>query len=255
MKEKVWLTCLNPQGAVDIAAPAGLTAPRVKDLAGKKVGIFWDGKKGGDNFCIALEEALKKKYPTARFIRLVWGDIAAAEKGKREVDTFVFGVGDAGMGGWGQCRNVMDMEKLGKPGIFVVGENAIHTARMSARDSGMPGLRIVSLPSIDYYPNRSTVDGLRPVVESRIGSIIDALTLQLTPEEKNPSLIPPKEFPAKVRISAGSYEAALDAFNRVCLENHWGDGLPLVPPTKKAVKRMLSGTKRIQGAALTLSGR
>ncbi len=244
MKEKVAFTCLNPQGAVDIAAPAGLTAPRVKDLAGKRVGIFWDGKKGGDNFCIALEEALKRKYPTARFIRLVWGDVEAAEKSKNEVDTFVFGVGDAGMGGWGQCRNVMDLEKLGKPGIFVVGENAIHTARMSARDSGMPGLRIVSLPSIDYYPNRSTADGLRPVVEARISLIIDALTKPLTPEEKNPSLMPQREFPAKVRISAESYEFALDEFNRVYLENHWGDGLPLIPPTKKAVKRMLSGTKR-----------
>lgn len=244
MKEKVAFTCLNPQGAVDIAAPEGLTAPRVKDLAGKKVGIFWDGKKGGDNFCVALEEALKRKYPTARFIRLVWGDVEAAEKSKSEVDTFVFGVGDSGMGGWGQCRNVMDLEKLGKPGIFVVGENAIHTARMSARDSGMPGLRIVSLPSIDYYPNRSTADGLRPVVEARISLIIDALTKPLTPEEKNPSLMPQREFPAEVRISAESYESALDEFNRVYLENHWGDGLPLIPPTKKAVKRMLSGTKR-----------
>ena len=32
---------------------------------------------------------------------------------------------------------------------------------------GMPTLRIVSLPSIDYYPNRSTVANILPVAEHR----------------------------------------------------------------------------------------
>ena len=77
MKEKVTLVCLNPQGAVELPAPTGLANPRVKDLAGKKIGIFWDGKRGGDNFCIAVEELLQKKYPTAKF---VGPDIIDAEK-------------------------------------------------------------------------------------------------------------------------------------------------------------------------------
>jgi hypothetical protein len=244
VKAKVSLTCFNPQGVVEIPAPAGLQNPRITDLAGKKIGIFWDGKKGGDNFCIAVEELLQKKYPTATITRLVWGDVEAAEKAKKEVDTFIFGVGDSGMGGWGQCWNVIELEKLGKPGIFVVGENALHTARMSARDSGMPALRIVSLPSIDYYPNRATVDGLRPVAKAHFDLIVDALTKPLTPEEKNPALTAQKESPAAVEIAAESYESALNKFNQVYLENHWGDGLPLIPPTKNAVKRMLAGTTR-----------
>ena len=242
--KQIALTCLNPQGEVEVAAPAGLANPRVETLAGKKVGIFWDGKKGGDNFCIALEELLQRKFPTAKIIRLVWGDVEAAEQAKKAVDTFVFGVGDSGMGGWGQCWNVMELERLGKPGIFVVGENALHTARMSARDAGMPALRIISLPSIDYYPNRATVEGLRPVVEAQLDRIIEALTAPLTPEEKNPSLMPRKEQTGSVEISAESYESVLEKFNQVYLENHWGDGLPLIPPTESAVKRMLSGTRR-----------
>jgi hypothetical protein len=48
--KRVLLKCLNPQGVVEIPAPAGLKNPRVQDLAGKKIGIFWDGKKGGENF-------------------------------------------------------------------------------------------------------------------------------------------------------------------------------------------------------------
>jgi hypothetical protein len=188
MKEKLLLKCFNPQGVVEVPTPSGLINPRVSDLAGKKIAIIWDGKKGGDNYCAAIKELLNKRYPTATTIRLVWGNAEAAENAKKEMDTFIYGVGDNGMGGWIQCRQVLALEKLGKPGVFVIGDNAVHTSRMSAEDAGMPAVRIVSLPSIDYYPNRSTVESIRPVAEASIDRIIDALTKPLTPEEKNPGL-------------------------------------------------------------------
>ncbi len=244
MKNKISLTCLNPEAAVDIPKPEGLKNARVGSLDGKTIGIFWDGKKGGDNFCIAFEELFRERYPTARTIRLVWGDIEAAEKAKKEIDTFIFGVGDSGMGGWFQCSNVIELEKFGKPGVFIVGENAFHTARMSARDSGIPALRIISIPSIDYYPNRATVAGLIPVVNAHFDSILDALKSPLTQEEKNPALLVQEEIRAAIEVDAGSYESALEKFNQVYMENQWGDGLPLVPPTREAVNRMLAGTNR-----------
>jgi hypothetical protein len=244
MKEIVLLTCLNPQGVFQLPAASGLANPRVKDLAGKKIGIIWDGKKGGDNFCIAVEELLKKKYPTATTIRLVWGDAEAAERAKREMDTFIYAVGDNGMGGWIQCRQVVALERLGKPGVFVVGDNAIHTARMSAEDAGLPALRIVSLPSIDYYPNRLTVESIRPVAEASINLIIDALTRPLALEERNPEPKAQKKTRSTVRVTADSYESALELFNQSYLDRHWGDGLPLIPPTARAVRRMLAGTDR-----------
>jgi hypothetical protein len=216
----------------------------VTDLAGKKIAIIWDGKKGGDNFCAAVEELLNERYPTATTFRLVWGDADAAEKAKKEMDTFIYGVGDNGMGGWIQCRQVIALEKLGKPGVFVIGDNAIHTSKMSAEDAGMPAIRIVSLPSIDYYPNRSTVESIRPVAEASIDRIIDALTGPLTPEEKNPKLKGKKKTAETVNIDAEDYESALESFNKLYLDNHWGDGLPLIPPTELAVKRMLSRTTR-----------
>jgi hypothetical protein len=244
LKEKLSLVCLNPQGVIEIPEPSGLTNPRVKDLAGKKIGIIWDGKKGGDNYCAAVEELLNERYPTATTIRLVWGDAEAAEKAKKEMDTFIYGVGDNGMGGWIQCRQVIALERLGIPGVFVIGENAIHTSKMSTEDAGMPAIRIVSLPSIDYYPNRSTVESIRPVAEASIDLIIDALTRPLTPEEKNPKLKSKREPVETVEVTAENYESALEQFNQLYLENHWGDGLPLIPPTEQAIKRMLTGTKR-----------
>jgi hypothetical protein len=244
LKEKISLVCLNPQGMVEVPAPSGLVNPRVKDLAGKKIAIIWDGKKGGDKYCIAVEELLNKRYPTATTMRLVWGDAEAAEKAKKEMDTFIYGVADNGMGGWIQCRQVVALEKLGKPGVFVIGDNAIHTSKMSAEDAGMPAVRIISLPSIDYYPNRSTVESIRPVAEASIDGIIDALTRPLTQEEKNPRLKAPKKTDKTIKITADDYESALESFNQLYLDSHWGDGLPLIPPTEQAVQRMLSGTKR-----------
>ncbi len=244
MVRKVSFVCLNPQGEVLVPEPSGLTNPRVMDLAGKKIAIIWDGKKGGENFCIAVEELLKERYPTAITTRLVWGDAEAAEKAKKEMDTFIYGVADNGMGGWIQCLQVVALEKLGKPGVFVVGDNATHTAKMSARDAGMPMIRIVSLPSIDYYPNRLTVERIRPVAKASIDAIIDALTRPLTPEEKSPELKAQKKTTETVEITGQNYESALDTFNQLYLDNHWGDGLPLIPPTEQAVMWMLTGTKR-----------
>ncbi len=244
MKGKVSLECLNPQGMLDYPAPVGLKNPRMQDLAGKKIGIIWDGKKGGDNYCAAVEELLQQKYPTAITFRLVWGDAAAAEKAKKEMDTFIYGVGDNGMGGWIQCRQVIALEKLGIPGVFVIGDNALHTSKMSAEDAGMPAIRIVTLPSIDYYPNRSTVANIKPCAAASIDQIIDALTRPLTPEEKNPGIRASNKPNATVEFSADSYESALELFNQSYLDRHWGDGLPLVPPTELSVKRMLLGTTR-----------
>lgn len=246
----ITLNCINPEGEFEVPPSAGLTNPRVKNLAGKKIAIIWDGKKGGDNYCAAVEELLKKRYPTATTTRLVWGDAEAAEKAKKEMDTFIYGVGDNGMGGWIQCRQVIALERLGKPGVFVIGDNAVHTSKMSAEDAGMPAIRIVSLPSIDYYPNRSTVDSIRPVAEASIDRIIDALTRPLTPEEKHPGMKAGYKLSETVKITGEDYELALEQFNRLYLDNHWGDGLPLVPPTETAIQRMLTGTNRSPGEVI-----
>ena len=240
----ITLNCINPKGEFEVPPSTGLINPRVKDLTGKKIAIIWDGKKGGDKFCIAIEELLKERYPTAITTRLVWGDAEAAEKAKKEMDTFIYGVGDNGMGGWIQCRQVVALEKMGKPGVFVVGDNATHTARMSAEDSGMPTLRIVSLPSIDYYPNRISVERIRPCAAASIDEIIDALTRPLSSEEKNPDLKKQQKPLNTVTITGEDYESTLETFNQLYLENHWGDGLPLIPPTEAAVQRMLTGTTR-----------
>jgi hypothetical protein len=94
--DTVTIEVMNPRS--DIAPPPSFPpSPRVNELAGKRIGIYWLGKAGGDNFFDAFEKILKEKYPTAKTIRykgaLDIGDKMAAQVAK-EVDTLVYGVGD-----------------------------------------------------------------------------------------------------------------------------------------------------------------
>jgi len=93
---RVSLELLNPRGGIE---PPPTLAPttRVTDLADKKIGIYWNGKQGGPNFWDVVEELLKKRFPTATIVRRSGasdlGDAMAAKLAK-EVDLFIYGVGD-----------------------------------------------------------------------------------------------------------------------------------------------------------------
>ena len=92
----VTLKVLNPRGEVDPPRTLAPT-PRVTDLAGKRIGLYWNGKVGTDVFFDVVEELLKKKFPTATVLRYQGafdlGDVLAAKMAK-ECDTFIYGVGD-----------------------------------------------------------------------------------------------------------------------------------------------------------------
>jgi hypothetical protein len=68
------LQVLNP-----VALPverAVKPAPRVADLAGKRIGLYWNMKSGGDHALAHLEQLLSAKYPTATF-SYFQGDVGA----------------------------------------------------------------------------------------------------------------------------------------------------------------------------------
>lgn len=90
------LQVMNPRGDIP---PPEFYAPvdRISDLNGKRVGLYWIGKAGGDNFWDGVEELLHEQYPGAKIVRYMGpfdlGDAKAAEV-IREVDTMFYGVGD-----------------------------------------------------------------------------------------------------------------------------------------------------------------
>jgi hypothetical protein len=135
------------------------------------------------------------------------------------------------------------VEKNGKPGLFFATEKFMKDARSAAADWAMPGLRILAVPSREWYTYRRTVEEIRPVVATLLAAIVDGLTRPLTEEEAKPKQRKAETYPP-IKVSAESYEAAIEKFNEVFLEDHMGDGLPLLPPTRERVQWMLSGTSR-----------
>ncbi len=95
-KRTVKLELLNPRGEIE-PAPIYRPVPRVTDLAGRRVGLYSNGKPGVDNFYAVFEELLKKKFPTATVTMLRGAFEIRDEEAKAwapQVDTFVYGVGD-----------------------------------------------------------------------------------------------------------------------------------------------------------------
>jgi hypothetical protein len=96
MSDMVELIVLNPRGAIEsksVTAPS----PRVKDLAGKRIGLYSNSKPGMDNVYTVLEELLKKKYPTVSIIKTRGAFEIRDDEAKdlaSKVDTFVYAVGD-----------------------------------------------------------------------------------------------------------------------------------------------------------------
>ncbi len=138
---------------------------------------------------------------------------------------------------------VIRLEKLGKPTVFVATDNFATDAQLSAKDNEMPTVRIATVPAHDYYNKRVSLELVRPVAKAAFDSIVNTATRPLTGDEAKPKA-EKKEENKLTEITANSYEDALEKFNRVFLDNHWSDGLPLVPPTPEAVKLMLTGTSR-----------
>ncbi|OGO32383.1 MAG: hypothetical protein A2Z29_02205 [Chloroflexi bacterium RBG_16_56_11] len=95
-KNTVELKVLNPRGEIK-AGTAQAPSPRVKDLTGKRVGLYSNSKPGMDNFYTVLEELLTKKYPGVSIIKTRGAFEIRDDEAKdlaSKIDTFVYAVGD-----------------------------------------------------------------------------------------------------------------------------------------------------------------
>lgn len=250
----VTLEVNNPRGEIAFVALAAMT-PRVTALDGKKIGLIDNWKLGADYFLDAVEDALKKLHPAATVLRFRVPETSMGAKPDlyrevaRKSDTFVWATGDTGTAAWWASHDAVQLEKLGRPGASVVTDNFLEYGRSAAAENGMPGLRVVPMPTEQYFNARSTVEAMRPIVAATIESIVSALTRPLSAEESRPKPIA-RETGERIRISGNSYTTALEAFNQAFLDRRWSDGLPVVPPTPEAVEWMLTGTSRSPGEIL-----
>jgi len=93
---QIALEVLNPRGEITLP-PVSAPSRRIPSLKGKKIGLYWNEKPGGNHFWNSIEQLLKEKLPDTAVLRYSGafdlGDDLAA-KITKEVDAVLYGVGD-----------------------------------------------------------------------------------------------------------------------------------------------------------------
>ena len=248
MSQQVSIEILEPSGILESPHREGLFAPRLDDLNGKTIALMsinipmYFGTTS-DPFFDAVEKKLKERYPEVKILRMnSFGTPIDPPEKALEVaklcDAWLEGVKDAhsqGRHDAGAC-----MEKAGKPGVSIC-VDVLRRAKAANQDiSGVPNVRIVTVPAVEYAAGKEDPECMDKVAGECIDEIIDALTKPLTEEEKSSFDLGRDQDPKT--FTGECYNEAYEKFMEYCMENHLGDGLPVVPPTKEAVEWMLSGT-------------
>jgi hypothetical protein len=239
-KSMVTLEILEPHGELAFPERQGLFAPRLSDLNRKKIAIMAMGQDSMA-FFDTIKSMLKNRYPTVEFVHFSYGvpnspDISAEIANK--CDAWIDGIKASETGS--RHDTGARLEKRGRPGVAIVSDVIIKAKKLLVDINGMPTCRVLAVPAVDYLVAKTDPELMKPVAEAAFDHIHNALISPLTKEEievKNFSYdYSPKKF------TGSDYSEAIEKFQQYCAENFMTDGMPVVPPTREAVDRMLAGT-------------
>ena len=132
-------------------------------------------------------------------------------------------------------HDMIEVEKMGKPAVPIISGRFEGDAEASARTFAMPSLRFVIVPRI--YRNLTPAESLRntepaidDIVRSLTGNGESAATAEAAPEA------------AVERYEGGDRLDTMMRMNEEFIGRDWGDGFPLLPPTREAIDELLTGT-------------
>lgn len=120
---------------------------------------------------------------------------------------------------------------MGIPTVGIVTDAFIEDAKTSAFSDGLR-LRDV----VVVHPVTDTGETAVKKAKTAIDKLILGLTAPLTEEEEKAGTF---EHPKPPKIAV---RGTLEKVQEYYQTNYWTDGLPIIPPTEEAVKKMLTGT-------------
>ena len=128
------------------------------------------------------------------------------------------------------------IEKAGIPAVGIICAGFVSSAHAIARMLGLLSMRIVEYPP----PNigTQTKEEIKKHAGIVLGHVIQALT-QPAPEPQMASPGEPETGPREIVVKGNLREV-----NDFFYDRQWTDGLPVIPPTVKAVEEMLKYTDR-----------
>jgi hypothetical protein len=128
--------------------------------------------------------------------------------------------------------NAIAIEDFGTPVVLLAHPGFVADAHSAASSRGVPGIRVLPLNVANESTVRADIDA---GTAAAMPGIVESLTQPLTAEEKSPQ-------PKEVKTPRIAFKGNLEEVNRFYYRNGWTDGLPILPPTEKAVAEMLTGT-------------
>jgi hypothetical protein len=222
-------------------------ANRLSDIAGKRIGLYWNMKAGGDVALARTAELLQRRFPGATF-KNYRGSVgwvmrhATSEDVRRvgsECDAIVGTTADCGSCTSWLIRDLIEFEKVGVPAVGITASHFVADARRSADGFGLAALALAIIP--DPLTNQ-TPDEIRATIDAHIEQIVTGLTqVQVAPQVASEITLLPDTW---LTFEGEDELAALERMNSVFLDYAWSDGLPLLPPTEARLAQMLSATRR-----------
>lgn len=218
-------------------------AKRLDSLEGKTIALV-----GGSFMANVTHPELKrlilKEYPSAKIYLL--SEIGSAgpyprpgvirhkkEEFQQNLKQFHEDAVISGNGGCGLCTpketgSCIAAEELGIPSVMIAAPGFVKQAKITARAAGLKALQVVEYPgAFASHTREELIDNTRRVLWPQIKK---ALTTPAAEAELS-------EIPHGVEVFSSAEE-----FQQAFLESGWTDGLPVIPPTEKAVAEFLKFT-------------
>jgi hypothetical protein len=142
----------------------------------------------------------------------------------------------------------VEVEKLGIPSVTLATEALASVGVTVIEAAGMPEYPLIVIK----HPVAGLVE---KVVRERITpATMDSIIKGLTVQPQRPQAAAAKKGTETLVYEAEDYFEAMKAMNDDFMSKDWGDGLPLVPPTRKRVQEMLAAAKRVPTDVIGIAG-
>ena len=234
-----------PESAVETMR----AAPRLATLSGKTIALV-----GGSFMANVTHPELKRlilaEYPTAKVYML--SEIGSAgpyprpgvvrrekDEFQRKLKEFKVDAVVSGNGGCGLCTpketgSCIAAEALGIPSVMIAAPGFVKQARSAAASAGLASLAVAEYPgAFASHTREELIENTRKVLWPQVKN---ALTGECKVESVKCKMADVVQ-PANHTISGNLAE-----IQQIFLDSGWTDGLPIVPPTEKAVAEFLRFT-------------
>lgn len=237
----------NPVASPELVL-AITSAPRLSDLRGKRIGLYWNMKPGGKAALDRVEMILTARYPGVTITRLQ-GSVGASVRHLTDSDAdAIAGDCDAVVGTTGDCggctlwlsHDMKELEKRRVPTVALVAEGFVPDYRRAAESAGIPDLSFATLsnPTANQSP-----ETIHAIVDAAFDGILQGLAgTSLDRKNGRSQFLSRSEH--TFTFDGNDLLDAHDRMNWQFREWQYSDGLILRPPTANAVELMLTGTDR-----------